>query len=84
MKFICAVFDRATQAYGAPFVVPALGHAMRSFTAEVNREHAENMLYNHKEDFELWELGEFDEESGDIKPMLQLMTRAQDVAIRKE
>jgi hypothetical protein len=61
---ICTVKDRAADAYGRPMFVPSAGVAIRSFSDEINRNNAENQLYNHPDDFDLYELGEFDDNTG--------------------
>jgi hypothetical protein len=61
---ICTVKDRAADAYGRPMFVPSTGVAIRSFSDEINRNNADNQLYNHPDDFDLYELGEFDDNSG--------------------
>ncbi len=65
MKLVlCSVKDRAADAFGRPMFVPSVGVAIRSFSDEVNRKDAENQLYNHPDDFDLYELGEFDDNTG--------------------
>jgi hypothetical protein len=44
--------------------VPSAGVAIRSFSDEINRNNADNQLYNHPDDFDLYELGEFDDNTG--------------------
>jgi len=61
---LCSVKDRAADAYGRPMFVPSVGVAIRSFSDEINRQDADNQLYNHPDDFDLYELGEFDDNSG--------------------
>lgn len=63
-QIICTVKDRAADAYGRPMFVPSTGVAIRSFSDEINRNNAENQLYNHPDDFDLYELGEFDDNTG--------------------
>lgn len=65
--FVCAVRDSAMKAFAPPFCVPATGVAVRGFTNEVNRAEANNQVYLHPEDFELWELGRFEEETGEFE-----------------
>jgi len=70
---IVAVRDRAADTFGRPFFVSAVGQAIRSFSDEVNRADKDNPLWNHPEDFDLYELGSFDDDSGDlvsIKPRM--------------
>ena len=65
MKLVlCSVKDRASDAYGRPMFVPSTGVAIRSFSDEINRQDAENQLYNHPDDFDLYEFGEFDDNTG--------------------
>lgn len=68
IRYVCAVFDSAVQAYGQPFFVIATGAAVRSFVDECNREAADNGLYMHPEDYVLYQLGAFDDETGEFTP----------------
>ena len=61
---LCSVKDRAADAYGRPMFVPSTGVAIRSFSDEINRSDADNQLYNHPDDFDLYEFGIFDDNSG--------------------
>lgn len=61
---ICTVKDRAADAFGRPMFVPSTGVAIRSFSDEINRNNADNQLYNHPDDFDLYELGQFDDNTG--------------------
>lgn len=61
---VCAVFDRALGAFGKPMVVPARGVAVRAFGDEVNRQGSEFNM--HPADYELWQLGSFDDASGEF------------------
>lgn len=60
---MCAVRDRAADAYARPMFVPSVGIAIRSFSDEVNRKAEDNQMYNHADDFDLFELGEYDDET---------------------
>lgn len=65
MKLVlCSVKDRAADAYARPMFVPSTGVAIRSFSDEVNRAADDNQLYNHPDDFDLYEFGEFDDNTG--------------------
>jgi hypothetical protein len=68
MKLVlCSVKDRAADAYGRPMFVPSTGVAIRSFSDEINRSDADNQLYNHPDDFDLFEFGEFDDNTGSFE-----------------
>jgi len=64
IQYICTVKDRAADAFGRPMFVPSTGVAIRSFSDEINRNNADNQLYNHPDDFDLYELGSFDDNTG--------------------
>lgn len=59
---IVAVWDRAADAFMNPFVVPSLGLAIRSFQDEINRP--EGDMFKHPDDFDLYHLGLFDQDTG--------------------
>ncbi|WNK12758.1 MAG: nonstructural protein [Microvirus sp.] len=61
---VFAVRDRATDSFGTPFFVASKGQALRSFSDEVNRKVDDNMLNKHSEDYDLYELGTFNSETG--------------------
>lgn len=61
---ICAVRDRAIDAFGTPFFVQSIGMAVRSFTDELNRKAPDNQLSNHPEDFDLYHLGYYEGDTG--------------------
>ena len=65
MKLVlCAVKDRAAEAFARPMFVPSTGVAIRSFSDEVNRSDPDNQLHNHPDDFDLYEFGIFDDNTG--------------------
>lgn len=61
-----SVRDRAADTFARPFCVPAVGMGVRSFTDEVNRQDSNNPLWMHPEDYDLYEIGSFDESDGSI------------------
>lgn len=65
---IYAVKDTKAGLFNAPFFQTNNVTALRTFALEVNRADPNNVLYNNPEDFELYCLGEFDNETGVIKP----------------
>lgn len=83
MKLYCfSVKDRATDAYGSPMFMVATGQAVRSFTDEVNRDAADNQLFVHPDDFDLYELGSFDTDAGEFESFSpRLLCRGKDVSL---
>lgn len=63
MKFF-SVFDSAAGLFGRPFVDQSVGVAVRGFADECRRK--ESPLAAHPQDYILYELGEFDQDTGVI------------------
>lgn len=82
---IYAVKDRATDSYGNPMFLLAVGQALRSFTDEINRNEPQNMMYAHPDDFDLYELGEYETDTGEFETKRpELKIRGKDTKIRQE
>lgn len=65
MKYkVFSVLDNGVSTFGAPMFARHVGEMVRSLETEVNRDDERNMLNRHPEDFVLFELGEFDDQSG--------------------
>lgn len=65
MKLVCcAVFDVASQAFMRPLFVQTRAVAMRVIADELARPADGNMLAAHPADFRLFELCEWDDQSG--------------------
>jgi len=61
-----SIRDIQTNQYGNPMTLVSNGQAIRTFSTEVNREDKTNMMYTNPEDFELYQVGEFETETGII------------------
>lgn len=64
---VVSVYDVGVGAYGRPVFVRSKGEAVRSFMDELNKPHSEqmpNQMRAHPQDFQLYFLGEFDDETG--------------------
>lgn len=82
MKYaVCAVKDRAVDAFNRPLYVPTVGVAIRSFNDECNKKDSE--LNTHPEDYDLYELGTWDDTTAIYTPLEapRVITRAQDIVI---
>lgn len=80
MKLYFAVKDLAVQAFGTPFLVRSTGEAIRSFQDEVNKQDGNSAIAAHPEDYELYRIGEYEDETGKltgIEP--ELSARAKDL-----
>lgn len=64
LHYVISVKDRAADVFNRPFIVPHRNVAIRDFTDEVNRSAADNQLNKHPDDFDLYLLGQFDDNTG--------------------
>jgi len=86
MKYVmCTVKDRAADAFGRPFFLNAIGQAIRSFTDEINKDYEDNQMFNHPDDFDLYDLGMFDDANGQfaLHQEPKLLVRGKDVKLIK-
>lgn len=68
MKMLmCAVYDKGIEAYMQPFFVRHKSEAIRSFADAVGK--ADTPFCTHPEDFTLFVLGEYDDNTGAIVPL---------------
>ena len=82
VRIVCSVRDSASLLFGQPVFVAAKGQAIRSFQDEVNK--GEGDLSRHPEDFELWQLCEWDDVLGKFDGVPALLLRAKDCVVSKE
>jgi hypothetical protein len=84
ISVIVSVKDSAAEAFGRPMYLQSLGIAIRSFTDEVNRQDKDNQLFNHPDDFDLYELGVFDDSLGryELRENPTVIVRGKDVKIK--
>lgn len=61
-----AIWDKDQEAFSRPFFVRREAEAVRLFSDEVNRQDDTNLLWRHPDAFELYQLAEFNEETGEF------------------
>lgn len=61
---ILVIRDRAADVFGQPYFSTSIGAAVRSFSDEINRSDANNSLFKHPGDFDLYHLGTYDDSDG--------------------
>lgn len=77
---VFSVRDLKASAYMQPFFMQKIGQAMRAFGDTV--QDGKSVLGKHPEDFELFKIGEFDDESGELKTMKpEYIARAGDFVV---
>lgn len=65
-----AVFDSKAAFFGQPFSDQQEGSAIRNFADAVNDgSNQNNMWHKHPEDFSLFQIGEFDNATGELLPI---------------
>lgn len=66
---VVSIKDSAVDAFLRPWFVQAVGQASRTFSDEVNRVADDNSMYRHPEDYILYELGSFDDSTGQLQSL---------------
>lgn len=64
-----ALYDRVGEVFHTPMFMQNLGVAFRGLKDEIARGGEGNTLATHTGDFELYELGTYDQESGEFMPV---------------
>lgn len=78
MKIIVAVYDRVTEAYGPLMVVNTRAEAKRSMREAM--KDPENAMAKNPSDYELWQLGEYNDQTGQIGAIgVERLERAEDL-----
>lgn len=83
IRGVYLIRDTALGAFLIPMFFQSEGVARRSFTDEVNRSAADNMMNKHPEHFQLYYSGTYDDENGvfDLLPAPQFLVDAQSVFV---
>lgn len=68
IKLMLALRDVKAEMFMQPFFVPTVGVAYRNLQDEMERQAPDNPLANHAGDFELYQIGAFDDETGLFEP----------------
>ncbi|AZL82825.1 nonstructural protein [Apis mellifera associated microvirus 13] len=75
---IFAIRDSAVESYGRPYFTRSQGEAVRIFMDEA--KNTESMINKHPDHFDLYYLGEYDDNTGSITPAanIERVARATD------
>lgn len=65
---VFALYDLKGKFYAPPFVAPTVGMASRSF-ADIARS-PESIVYKHPEDYILYQIGNYDDNSGVLEAVI--------------
>lgn len=64
---LLSVYDVKSEAYSKPVAVPAVGAGIRAFADAINEGSTD--YAKHPEDYDMYEMGDFDDVSGVILPL---------------
>jgi len=64
---VFSVYDSKAEVYGTPIFFAAKGLATRAFDDQANKP--DSPIFQHPGDFTLFQLGEFDQDSGQLIPL---------------
>lgn len=86
MKPIVAVKDRAVDNYEDPSAQRSTQDAIRKFKDMINAEPERSPMAAHPDDYDLYQIGEYNEQQGTINPLEhpQLLARGKDLLNAKE
>jgi hypothetical protein len=73
---VMSVFDVASGVFARPIFVASVGSGVRMFSDEANRKAEDNVMFRHPTDFQLFELGSFDDNAGTFELLDRPMRRA--------
>jgi len=76
MMILVALYDRVTEAFAPIMTVRTRGEAIRSFRQEVQNK--ESPLHKNPSDYELYVLGTYNDQTGNIEPTNERIARAED------
>lgn len=76
MKLLVSLYDRATEAFAPVMTVNTRAEAIRSFRREC--EDKQSPIARHPEDYELYQLASYNDQTGEIIQMHERLARAQD------
>ena len=65
-RSIVSVYDTVAKVYGPPLAFLNAGEGVRWFSDMVNNPQDQSNIYKHPKDFVLFELGSYDDQSGEI------------------
>lgn len=86
VQLIISIRDIKSDTFSRPMFTHNYGTAIRMFTDEVNRESEDNQLFKHSADYQLFDLGNFDDVTGRLEgqEIPKLIITAESVKLKKE
>lgn len=81
---IYAVKDVKAETFNNPFFQKNDITALRALSLEVNRADPGNVVYTHPQDFDLYELGDYDPDTGEITSISPVLVANGRTLVNKE
>lgn len=80
-KKMFAIKDRATDSFNVPFTVMTTAQAVRTFADEVNSDPQRSAIAKHPDDYDMYIVGEYDDQTAKITPLdpIERIARAKDL-----
>lgn len=77
---IMCVRDIVAGVFGQPFFPVSVGAGIRQFQDVVNDSSKDNQIFHHPKDFDLYEIGLYDDSDGSVAPIspVRMVARAVD------
>lgn len=84
--WVLTVRDRSADVFGTPTFHLSQGAAARAFADEINRADANNVMYRHPEDFDLFLLGSYDDSTAafDMAPVPKQIAVGKDISLLRK
>lgn len=67
LRLVC-MYDKAAQSFNSPISTAGIGQLARAIGEAVNSPDKTEVFAKHPNDFQLFEVGHFDEKTGEIVP----------------
>lgn len=81
LKLIYTILDTKAAAYLPPFYMRSNGEALRAFSDEISN--GDSQIAKHPEDFILFQIGTFDEQTGELSPVSPIsLAKAIDLVVK--
>ena len=79
ITMLFGVYDKKAEAFMSPFTFHTQGQAIRAFSDTVNDP--ATAMYRHPDDFDLYQIGLFNDNSGELAPEKHFLLGARSVKV---
>lgn len=79
-KIMIAIYDLKVEAFLNPITMQTEAEAVRWFILMTENEERGGMVSVHKEDYQLYQIGEWSDHDGQLKPVMKLLISGKSIA----